>query len=109
MIAEKIKYQMRRGLLEYCVLQILSKKEGYASDLIEELQKVNLLSVEGIIYPLLVKFKQEGLVNYEWENSEGGLPKKNYQLTEEGKKTAEQLKQEFKLLIGITNGLNPEA
>jgi len=99
MIADKIKAQMRKGILEYCVIRILLRGEVYASDLIEELQQAQLLSVEGIIYPLLLKFKHDGLITYEWINSQDGLPKKNYRLTEEGKQTALKLEQELKTLI----------
>lgn len=102
MISEQIKSQMRKGLLEYCVMQILQRGEIYASDIIEELQQARLLTVEGIIYPLLLKFKHEGLLKYEWVNSDSGLPKKNYQLTSEGIEASKKLKKEFHELVKTT-------
>jgi PadR family transcriptional regulator PadR len=109
MIAEQIKSQMRKGILEYCVMQILLRGEVYASDLIEELQQANLLAVEGIIYPLLLKFKHEGLLTYEWVNSESGLPKKHYQLTDEGKQTANQLADELHALLNTTKAFEAKS
>lgn len=102
MIAEQIKSQMRKGILEYCVMQILQRGEIYASDIIEELQQAKLLTVEGIIYPLLLKFKHAGLLKYEWVNSDSGLPKKNYQLTAEGLQASKHLTKEFHHLIKTT-------
>jgi PadR family transcriptional regulator PadR len=102
MIAEQIKSQMRKGILEYCVMQILQRGEIYASDIIEELQQARLLTVEGIIYPLLLKFKHEGLLKYEWVNSDSGLPKKNYQLTPEGLEASKYLTKEFHYLVKTT-------
>jgi len=109
MIAEQIKSQMRKGILEYCVMQILLRGEVYASDLIEELQQANLLAVEGIIYPLLLKFKHEGLLTYEWVNSESGLPKKHYQLTDEGRQTANQLADELHTLLNTTKAFEAKS
>ncbi|MGM0580229.1 MAG: PadR family transcriptional regulator [Bacteroidota bacterium] len=91
MIAEKIKAQLRTGVLEYCVLQILRRGEVYASDIIDELLEEDLITVEGIIYPLLMRLKQENLVQYEWSEAQNGLPKKHYQLTESGQNTIKAL------------------
>lgn len=91
MIAEKIKAQLRTGVLEYCVLQILRRGEVYASDIIDELLEEDLITVEGIIYPLLMRLKQEELVQYEWSEAQNGLPKKHYQLTKSGQNTIKAL------------------
>ncbi|WKK83511.2 PadR family transcriptional regulator [Marivirga arenosa] len=91
MLAEKIKTQLRTGVLEYCVMQILRRGEIYASDIIDELLEEDLIKVEGIIYPLLMKLKQEDLVQYEWSQTQSGLPKKYYQLTESGQNTIKAL------------------
>jgi PadR family transcriptional regulator PadR len=91
MIAEKIKAQLRTGVLEYCVMQILRRGEVYASDIIDELLEEDLIKVEGIIYPLLMRLKQENLVQYEWNEAQTGLPKKHYQLTESGQNTIKAL------------------
>lgn len=91
MIAEKIKAQLRTGVLEYCVMQILRRGEVYASDIIDELLEEDLIKVEGIIYPLLMRLKQENLVQYEWNEAQNGLPKKHYQLTESGQNTIKAL------------------
>ncbi|MBK6264849.1 PadR family transcriptional regulator [Marivirga sp. S37H4] len=93
MIAEKLKTQLRIGILEYCAMQILHRGEVYASDMIEELLAAKLISVEGVVYPLLIRFKNEGLVRYDWVDSESGLPKKHYQLTDDGISTVKALDQ----------------
>jgi len=91
MIAEKIKAQLRTGVLEYCVMQILRRGEVYASDVIEELLEEDIIKVEGIIYPLLMRLKQEDLVQYKWTEAQNGLPKKHYQLTDSGQNTIKAL------------------
>jgi PadR family transcriptional regulator PadR len=91
MIAEKLKSQLKIGVLEYCAMQILHRGEVYASDMIEELLEAKLIAVEGVIYPLLIRFRNEGLVQYVWVNGDKGLPKKHYQLTEAGISTVEEL------------------
>jgi len=91
MIAEKIKAQLRTGILEYCVMQILRRGEVYASDIIEELLEEDIIKVEGIIYPLLMRLKHEDLIQYEWTEAQNDLPKKHYQLTESGRNTVKAL------------------
>lgn len=82
---ENIKSQMRRGVLEYCVLSILNKNDAYASSLIGELKAAKMIVVEGTLYPLLTRQKNQGLLNYRWEESLQGPPRKYYSLTEKGK------------------------
>ena len=76
---------MRKGILEYCILSLISKGEVYASDIIESLKEAKLIIVEGTLYPLLTRLKNAGLLSYEWKESEQGPPRKYYNLTETGK------------------------
>ena len=91
MIAENTQTQMRKGILEYCVLLIISKGEIYASDIIAELKKAKLLVVEGTLYPLLTRLKNNGLLSYNWVESTSGPPRKYYLLTAEGKEILNKL------------------
>lgn len=91
MIAENTQIQMRKGIIEYCVLLIISNGEIYASDIIAELKEAKLLVVEGTLYPLLTRLKNNGLLSYNWVESTSGPPRKYYTLTPEGKKVLEQL------------------
>jgi PadR family transcriptional regulator PadR len=91
MIAENTQTQMRKGILEYCVLLIISKGEIYASDIISELKAARLLVVEGTLYPLLTRLKNNGLLSYNWVESTSGPPRKYYVLTEAGKDILNQL------------------
>ncbi|NLX40698.1 MAG: PadR family transcriptional regulator [Bacteroidales bacterium] len=84
-IVDNIKSQMRKGLLEYCILLILNKKEAYASSIIEELKQANMIVVEGTLYPLLIRQKNQGLLNYRWEESTQGPPRKYYMITDKGR------------------------
>lgn len=88
---ENTKAQMRKGLLEFCILLIITKGEAYASDILQELKKADLLVVEGTLYPLLSRLKTTGLLNYNWKESESGPPRKYYTLTEKGKDMLQQL------------------
>jgi PadR family transcriptional regulator len=91
MIAENTQTQMRKGILEYCVLLIISRGEIYASDIIAELKSAKLLVVEGTLYPLLTRLKNNGLLNYNWVESTGGPPRKYYTLTPDGASILTQL------------------
>jgi PadR family transcriptional regulator PadR len=83
---ENIKSQMRKGILEYCILVILENKPAYAPDIIRMLKQAKLIVVEGTLYPLLMRLKNSGLLDYEWAESSQGPPRKYYELTELGKK-----------------------
>ena len=76
--------QMRKGILEYCILQIISRGEVYASDMLEELTSARIMVVEGTLYPLLTRLRKAGLVEYKWVESNSGPPRKYYWLTDEG-------------------------
>jgi len=82
---ENTKAQMRKGVLEYCILSILKDGEAYTSDILETLKGAKMLVVEGTIYPLLTRLKNAGLLAYRWEESTSGPPRKYYALTETGK------------------------
>jgi PadR family transcriptional regulator PadR len=84
MIVENTQTQMRKGILEYCILSIISRGEIYASDIISELKKAKLLVVEGTLYPLLTRLKNNGLLSYNWQESTSGPPRKYYILSPAG-------------------------
>ncbi len=88
---ENVKAQMRKGILEYCTLQVLSKGDAYASDIIKELKNAELIVVEGTLYPLLTRQKNAGLLSYRWEESTQGPPRKYYRLTDKGQRVLEEL------------------
>ena len=83
---ENTKVQMRKGILEYCILSSISKGEVYASDIIGMLKDARLIVVEGTLYPLLTRLKNSGLVSYQWKESTGGPPRKYYKLTALGER-----------------------
>ncbi|RZK49914.1 MAG: PadR family transcriptional regulator [Pedobacter sp.] len=91
MIAENTQTQMRKGIIEYCVLLIISRGEIYASDIISELKKAKLLVVEGTLYPLLTRLKNNGLLAYNWVESTSGPPRKYYVITPLGREILTQL------------------
>ena len=82
---ENTKAQMRKGVLEYCILSILDGNDAYVAEILETLKDAKMLVVEGTIYPLLTRLKNAGLLNYRWEESTSGPPRKYYTLTENGK------------------------
>jgi PadR family transcriptional regulator PadR len=84
MDAENVKSQMRKGMLEYCVLLLLRKECLYVSDILNRLKEAKLIVVEGTLYPLLTRLKNDGVLAYEWQESTQGPPRKYYSLTEEG-------------------------
>ena len=93
---DNIKTQMRKGILEYCVLSIISRRgEAYTSDVIEVLRDADLLVVEGTVYPLLTRMKNNGLLTYRWEESREGPPRKYFRLTPEGAALLADLEQEW--------------
>jgi PadR family transcriptional regulator PadR len=98
-----LKSQMRKGLLEYCILSIISRSEAYASDILETLKNAELLVVEGTLYPLLTRMKNEGLLSYRWQESTGGPPRKYYTLTPEGEQLLAQLNEEWQSICQAVN------
>ena len=83
--SDNVRAQMCKGVLEYCILCILSRKEAYASSILEELKAVGMLVVEGTLYPLLIRQKNQGLLSYRWEESPQGPPRKYYVITDKGR------------------------
>jgi PadR family transcriptional regulator PadR len=82
---ENTKAQMRKGVLEYCILSVLKEEDAYVAEILETLKDAKMLVVEGTIYPLLTRLKNAGLLKYRWEESTSGPPRKYYGLTETGK------------------------
>lgn len=91
MNAENTQAQMRKGILEYCILSILSKGEAYPSEILESLENAKLLVVEGTLYPLLTRLKNMELLSYRWEESTSGPPRKYYQITSQGQEFLNEL------------------
>jgi len=102
---ENTKAQMRKGILEYCILLILSKRSLYVSDIIKELKKSEMIVVEGTLYPLLTRMKNGGLLKYVWQESSQGPPRKYYELTAEGKKFLAELGLSWDKLVEAINAI----
>lgn len=98
-IVEKTQKQLRRGILELCVLSIISEKEAYPSDIIDRLEKAKMIVVEGTLYPLLTRLKNAGLLAYNWRESTSGPPRKYFHLTEKGENFLSELKKSWNELI----------
>jgi PadR family transcriptional regulator PadR len=100
---ENTKAQMRKGILEYCILSVLSRNSCYASDIIKELKEAEVIVVEGTLYPLLTRQKNAGLLSYRWEESQQGPPRKYYELTEEGRTYLADLDKSWLELVESVN------
>jgi len=99
---ENTQVQMRKGILEYCILHIISRGEVYASDMLDELTAAKMIVVEGTLYPLLTRLKNAGLLEYKWVESKSGPPRKYYKLTEEGDKFLKGLSETWEDLVHST-------
>ena len=97
--ADNIRIQMRKGLLEYCILSILNKREAYASVIIDELKRAGMIVVEGTLYPLLIRQKNQGLLSYRWEESTQGPPRKYYVLSDKGREQLAQMDSAWQELV----------
>ena len=107
MLADNTQTQMRKGILEYCILSIISRGEIYASDIIEELKEARLLVVEGTLYPLLTRLKNNGLLIYNWQESTSGPPRKYYALSDSGREVLLKLDQTWAdLAYAVQNSIN---
>ncbi len=102
---ENTKAQMRKGLLEFCILLIISKEPAYASEILSELKRADLIVVEGTLYPLLTRLRSAGLLDYTWQESESGPPRKYYTLSKPGKENLATLKTTWKNLSQSINSL----
>lgn len=99
------KAQMRKGILEFCILLIISDGKIYANDILTELHSADLIVVEGTVYPLLTRLKNAGLLDYDWSESKNGPPRKYYTLTMQGKQFLEQLLHTWNTLDGSISTL----
>jgi PadR family transcriptional regulator PadR len=105
MKTENVKAQMRKGVLEFCILSILSRGDAYTSDIINELKKSKLIVVEGTLYPLLTRHKNAGLLSYRWEESTQGPPRKYYMLTDNGKDVLKELTESWDDLVNAVDSI----
>ena len=97
---DNAKAQMRKGILEYCILSILSREDSYAPKIIAELKEAEMIVVEGTLYPILTRLKNQGILTFRWEESPQGPPRKYYSLTPDGKEALQQLDESWDTLIG---------
>jgi PadR family transcriptional regulator PadR len=100
---ENTKAQMRKGVLEFCILSILSDGEHYPTEIIERMKEARLLIVEGTLYPLLTRLKNDGLLAYRWEESQSGPPRKYFTLTETGQQFLNELIENWTELTSSVN------
>lgn len=103
MNAEKAKIQMRKGILELCILSIIKRGDVYASDIIDELKSAEMIVVEGTLYPLLTRLKNAELLGYRWEESTSGPPRKYYSLTSKGQSFLDTLLESWEQLQTTVN------
>lgn len=101
----KLETQMKRGLLEYVILALIHTDDKYSSDILETLKKHNFIVVEGTLYPLLSRLKNDGHVSYYWKESTEGPPRKYFKITEDGKKFYSELDRTWKTLSGTINAI----
>lgn len=100
---ENTKAQMRKGVLEFCILSILKNGDAYTSEILSTLKSAEMIVVEGTIYPLLTRLKNAGLLTYRWEESTSGPPRKYYVLTENGTLFLKELNQTWSNLVNAVN------
>jgi len=99
---ENTQVQMRKGILEFCILHIISRGEVYASDMLDELTAAKIIVVEGTLYPLLTRLKNAGLLEYKWVESKSGPPRKYYTLTDRGSKFLANLAETWDDIVHST-------
>lgn len=105
---ENAKAQMRKGVLEYCILATLADNDAYASDIINKLKEAQMIVVEGTLYPILTRLKNMELLSYRWEESTQGPPRKYYALTESGRDILNQLHQSWNELVDSVAQINQQ-
>lgn len=105
MNVENTQVQMRKGIIEFCILHIISRGEVYASDMLDELTSAKIMVVEGTLYPLLTRLRKAGLVDYKWVESSSGPPRKYYTLTNEGQDFLSTLNTTWEELVGSTQSI----
>ena len=99
MSEENVKAQMRKGILEYCILAIISREDSYAPKIIAELKQAQMIVVEGTLYPILTRQKNAGLLTYRWEELPQGPPRKYYMLTDKGRQHLQMLDEAWSELV----------
>lgn len=97
--------QMRKGVLEFCVLSVIRKGEAYPSDIIEQMKSANFQLLEGTLYPLLTRLKNSGMVNYRWVESSSGPPRKYFSLTDKGQVFYQELENTWNEMVSAVNGV----
>lgn len=97
---ENAKTQMLKGILEYCILSIVKKKDVYASEILDEFNNAELEVVEGTIYPILTRLKNSDYLTYYWQESNSGPPRKYFQITTKGKDFFKELDSTWKEIEG---------
>ena len=105
MSESNMKSQLRKGILEYCILLILERRKAYANDIIQLLQEARLIVVDGTLYPLLTRLKNMNLLNYQWIESNQGPPRKYYELTSQGKEFLVSMEQAWNEVTETINHL----
>ena len=100
---ENAKAQMRKGVLEMCILGVISGEELYTTDIINRLKEADLLVVEGTVYPLLTRLKNGGLLDYSWQESNAGPPRKYYKIIPEGEKLLNELLESWSQLVNAVS------
>jgi PadR family transcriptional regulator PadR len=103
MDVENTKTQMRKGILDYCILAILKDGEAYSTDVIAQLKEAKMIVVEGTVYPLLTRLKNVGALQYKWEESTSGPPRKYYSLTKDGLEALSELSDTWNQLKNAVN------
>ena len=109
---ENTQSQMRKGILEFCILSVIRRGEAYPSDIVEEMRGANLQILEGTLYPLLTRLKNAEMLTYRWVESNSGPPRKYFSLTGKGENFYQELEQTWNELSNGVNALaykQPEA
>lgn len=102
---ENTQSQMRRGILEFCILSVIRRGEAYPSDIVEEMKAAKMLVLEGTLYPLLTRLKNAGMLTYRWVESNSGPPRKYFSLTEQGIAFYKELEDTWNELAFAVNSL----
>ncbi len=100
---DNMKAQMRKGVLELCIMSIIANEEVYPSDIINRLKEAELIVVEGTLYPLLSRLKNSGFLSYSWKESPSGPPRKYFAITPEGKKVLDEMNENWNQLVNAVN------
>lgn len=106
---ENTQIQMRKGILEFCILHIIARGEVYASDMLDELTRAKMIVVEGTLYPLLTRLKNAGLLEYKWVESKSGPPRKYYKLTDTGSAFLNGLTETWDDLVDSTEAVRTKS